>query len=601
MRRVFIRSFVYFFIPTLLSLSVGYALAVDFNTDVLDTEDRGNINLDRFSQAGYIMPGQYQLQITVNGNALSPSASLVTFAEPVHQEKPKNQEKSIPQACLSREIVSLIGLTDASLEKVLWPSRGETECADFSQLPGVEIRPDLSASTLNINIPQAWLEYTDATWLPPSRWDDGIPGVLFDYNANALVTQPQERDQTRNLSVNGTTGANMGPWRLRANYQGQFNDTESGDTSNQFEWNRIYLYRSLTGLKARLTLGENYTTSDIFSSWNYIGASLVSDERMLPPKLRGYAPQVSGIAETNARVVISQQGRILYDTTVPAGAFTIQDLDSSVRGRLDVEVTEQNGQKKKFQVDTAYVPYLTRPGQVRYKVSGGKPQTYDHNTEGPAFVSGEASWGINNQWSLYGGSIVSGHEYNALAMGVGRDLNEFGTLSTDLTQAMASFDDEHRSLNGKSLRISYSKRFDDANADITFAGYRFSENDYMTMQQYLDARYRNNFSSREKELYTTTINKSFGEEGRTSVGLQLSHQTYWDNVGGSDYYNLSLNRYMDIADFRGISLNLSASRSRYYNKDNDAFFFRVSVPTGRGATTSYSASSNNKRLSQMAG
>ncbi|MGG2243963.1 hypothetical protein ACAG11_27045 [Escherichia coli] len=23
-------------------------------------------------------------------------------------------------------------------------------------------------------MPQAWLEYSDATWLPPSRWDDGI-------------------------------------------------------------------------------------------------------------------------------------------------------------------------------------------------------------------------------------------------------------------------------------------------------------------------------------------------------------------------------------------------------------------------------------------
>ncbi|WP_283956276.1 fimbria/pilus outer membrane usher protein [Escherichia coli] len=31
---------------------------------------------------------------------------------------------------------------------------------------------------------------------------------------------------------------------------------------------------------------------------------------------------------------------------VPAGPFSIQDLDSSVRGRLDVEVIEQNGRKK---------------------------------------------------------------------------------------------------------------------------------------------------------------------------------------------------------------------------------------------------------------
>lgn len=105
------------------------------------------------------------------------------------------------------------------------------------------------------------------------------------------------------------------------------------------------MYRAIPRWRANLTLGENYINSEIFSSWRYTGASLESDDRMLPPKLRGYAPQVSGIADTNARVVISQQGRILYDSTVPAGPFTIQDLDSSVRGRLDVEVIEQDGRK----------------------------------------------------------------------------------------------------------------------------------------------------------------------------------------------------------------------------------------------------------------
>ncbi|MFW2168140.1 fimbria/pilus outer membrane usher protein, partial [Enterobacter cloacae complex sp.6722794] len=133
--------------------------------------------------------------------------------------------------------------------------------------------------------------------------------------------------------------------------------------------------------RASLTLGENYLNSEIFSSWRYTGASLESDDRMLPPKLRDYAPQITGVADTNARIVISQQGRTLYDTTVPAGAFSIQDLDSSVRGRLNVEVIEQDGRKKEFQIDTAYVPYLTRPGQMRYKVVMGRSRNYEHTLE----------------------------------------------------------------------------------------------------------------------------------------------------------------------------------------------------------------------------
>ncbi|OAT26405.1 PapC family outer membrane usher protein [Buttiauxella ferragutiae ATCC 51602] len=586
--------------PVLLMLTIRDAEAVEFNTDVLDASDRQNINVSRFSQAGYVMPGQYQLQVVINGQSMSSSTLPVTFAE-LKKTVEEGDKKSLPQACLTREIVAQMGLTETSQGKLLWIPFGETECADFSQLPGVEIQADLSDGTLLINMPQAWLEYSDATWLPPSRWDNGIPGLMLDYNLNATVTQPQEREESRNFSFNGTTGANFGPWRLRADYQGNITQVDGESDDNQFDWNRVYLYRAIPKLQANLTLGENYISSDIFSAWNYTGVSLESDDRMLPPKLRGYAPQVSGVAETNARVVISQQGRILYDATVPAGPFTIQDLDSSIRGRLDVEVIEQNGQKKTFQVDTAYVPYLTRPGQVRYKLISGKSRTNGHDLEGPFFVSGEASWGINNSWSLYGGGIISGNDYNALAIGLGRDMNALGTLSTDLTQSIANFDDEHGTMKGKSWRMSYSKRFDEANADINFAGYRFSENDYMSMQQYLDARYRDDFTGREKQLYTATLNKSLGENGRTSVGLQLSHQTYWDDTKQSNYYTLSINHYMDIGDFRGISMSLSASRSRYYDEDNDSLYFRISIPTGGGGTASYNLNTTEGRVSQTAG
>ncbi len=80
----------------------------------------------------------------------------------------------------------------------------------------------------------------------------------------------------------------------------------------------------------------------------------------------------------------------------PAGPFAIQDLDSSVRGKLDVEIIEQNGKTNKFQIDTAYVPYLTRPGQVRYKVVAGRSRDKLHNTEGPIFGTTEAAFGLSN-------------------------------------------------------------------------------------------------------------------------------------------------------------------------------------------------------------
>ncbi len=51
-----------------------------------------------------------------------------------------------------------------------------------------------------------------------------------------------------------------------------------------------------------------------------MGGSISTDDQMLPPNLRGYAPDISGVAHTTAKVTVSQMGRVIYETQVPAGA-----------------------------------------------------------------------------------------------------------------------------------------------------------------------------------------------------------------------------------------------------------------------------------------
>jgi outer membrane usher protein FimD/PapC len=88
----------------------------------------------------------------------------------------------------------------------------------------------------------------------------------------------------------------------------------------------------------------------------------------------------------------------------------------------------------RIKVSTASIPYLTRPGSVRYKVFAGKPTSYDHSIEGETFGSGEFSWGVSNGWSLYGG-MVSSSDYLSVAAGIGRDLLILGALSFDVTRS----------------------------------------------------------------------------------------------------------------------------------------------------------------------
>ncbi len=133
--------------------------------------------------------------------------------------------------------------------------------------------------------------------------------------------------------------------------------------------------------------------------------------------------------------------------------------------------------------------------------------------------------GVSNGWSLYGGGIVGG-DYNSLALGMGRDLMIFGALSFDVTQSSANLPQQGR-LSGGSYRLSYSKRFDDYDSQVTFAGYRFSERNYMSMGEYLDARSNGMRSNSSKEMYTITFNQQFRDLG-LSAYLNYNHQTYWD-------------------------------------------------------------------------
>ncbi len=135
----------------MLSLAGVPVYAVDFNTDVLDAADRQNIDFSRFSRAGYIMPGQYQMEIRVNDRDISPSAFQIAFLEPPFSDS--DNEKPLPEPCLTPEIVSRMGLTEASQEKVTYWNNGQ--CADFRQLSGVEIRPNPAEGMLYINMPQA--------------------------------------------------------------------------------------------------------------------------------------------------------------------------------------------------------------------------------------------------------------------------------------------------------------------------------------------------------------------------------------------------------------------------------------------------------------
>lgn len=599
-------------IISILSLQRAAADDVQFNTDVLDVKDRANISLTQFAHAGYLMPGDYSLTVRVNGHAIGDEQKITYYAD--------EKDKTNSQACITKNITDELGLKDKYAEKLTWWHNNE--CLDPASLDGMTVQGNLSSSALNITVPQAYLEYTSDNWDPPSRWDNGIPGVIFDYNVNALAGHnfdDYDDGHYYNLSGNGTVGLNVGAWRLRGDWQGYL-DHDTGDgvgTTKDFDWSQIYAYRPIPSIKSKLTVGETYYNSDVFDSFRFVGGSLESDDSMLPPNLRGYAPEVTGVAKSNAKVTISQKGRVIYQTQVAPGPFRIQDLSDSISGDLDVKIEEQGGEVRTFVVSTSDIPYLTRPGTLRYKVAVGKPEGYQytdysakddagyqndtytdlHHTYGaPVFAAGEFSWGIDSGWSLYGGGIGS-QDYNSLAIGVGRDLLQFGAVAMDVSASRA--DVPHEDLKtGTSYRISYSKDFDDYDSQITFAGYRFSTRDFMTMDEYLDARDGYDSTDNDKQKYTLSFNKQFTDLG-LSIYLNYSHETYWDSPKNNTF-NLSMSKSFDIWGLHNLSASLTAYKNQYDATDDYGGYLSLSVPINDNSTVSFNSTVSQNSVSNEA-
>jgi len=551
--------------------------AIEFNTDMIDAEDRKNIDLSQFEKKGYIPVGTYVARVQINKN---------TLPKAYHLEWIKADNESGSQLCLTKERLAEFGFADAFIEPLqMWNQKG---CLDLSHQPELIIRLDKANMVLTLTVPQAWMKYQAKNWTPPEYWDDGIAGLMLDYNLYASQYTPSHGDSNQSVNSYGTLGFNLGAWRLRSDYQYDQSFTERKSTGTSSSLPRTYLFRPIPSLASKFTMGQYDLSSGLYDTFHFTGASLESDEQMLPPDLRGYAPQISGIAQTNAKVTVTQNSRTLYQTTVSPGPFTIADLSTTLQGQLDVTIEEEDGRKSTFQVGSASIPYLTRKGQVRYKSSVGKPTSTTHNdVNNPLFWTGEASWGWLSDVSLYGGAIVTADDYQAATGGVGFNLNRFGSFSLDITRAEANLrNDDQGKQRGFSYRANYAKRFEETNSQVTFAGYRFSDKEYVTMSEYISSRDGSDSSSNEKESYVLSFNQ-FVAPLELNTYLSVTRNTYWNSETNTNY-SFSLSRSFDIGAFKNISASLAMSRVRWNDDEENQYYFSLTLPLENNRNIMYS-------------
>lgn len=578
-----------FFVP--FSLSVFAEESVDFNTDFLTDRGIENTDFTKFSYANYIQPGTYLMVTDVNKQRIRNEDPIIFFIPNY------NKEISIP--CITPQLYPLLGLKVEWNKKVVWLKTENTQCLDLRAIPNMKAEGSLYTSVLDIRIPQAFMEYQDPSWDPPSRWDDGISGAFVDYNLNTRVTRHENNGKGKRTGANimGVMGINIGAWRIRSDWQASGGNLNQDDKS--WRWNQLYAFRAIRQLGAKLLLGEQYLASELFDSFRYLGASLESDNGMLPPRLQGYAPEIAGVARTNATIIVRQDGRIIYQNEVSPGPFRIQDVNAFGGGTLDVSIVEQDGAVQSFKVESSRLGTLTRPGQFLYKFVMGKPTKHEHNTQGPIFSLGSFSWGASNNVTLYGGLLAS-KPYQNLALGIGRDLAPFGVLSFNLSLSRAKMGDydDGKILKGASYNVTYSKQFDAINSQITFAGYRFSQRHYLTMSQFLEGRYRGVSIDSGKELYTAVFGTAFPDYNINTY-LNYAKQTYW-NRPSTNNYSVTISSYFNWANIKNLSINLSAYKVESNHNNDEGIYLSLGIPLERNdANISYSGSFNRHNNTNM--
>ncbi|MFZ4215700.1 fimbria/pilus outer membrane usher protein, partial [Pantoea endophytica] len=408
-----------------------------------------------------------------------------------------------------------------------------TKLTDIGRyIPGAAAAFDYNHQKLVITIPQAFLNSRARNSIDPSRWDNGINAFLMSYNINASEGRQRDDDtQSDSLYVNLRPGINLGAWRLRNNssytrnvqkFDSVFSDRTRYVTDN---WQSLstYAQRDLVSLKSRLTLGESYTPGDVFESFTFTGVQLASDDNMLPDSLRGFAPVVRGVAATNAQVIVSQNGAIVYQTFVPPGPFALTDiLPAANGGELNVSIKEADGSVKNFIQPFASIRGMQREGRVRFSATAGRYRSFYNGADKPAFTQGVAQYGFSNDITFFGGSIVA-EKYLALNGGFAKSLGDFGSVSLDTTFASTTLKNDEKK-KGQSYRLQYSKSIPDTGSVLSVAGYRYNTSGYYDFAE------RNQMNITNDDSWQWQYNKRSGLQ--VSLSQSLSD---WGNLSASYY------------------------------------------------------------------
>ncbi|WP_318368740.1 fimbria/pilus outer membrane usher protein [Enterobacter sp.] len=513
----------------------------------IDNPQDTGVDLSAFSQPDSQAAGVYRVDIEINGTLRGHED--VRFA--------RSQSGAL-QPQFSVEKWQALGVNTALIPGL--HDRAATEILTEPQqdLPGVIPTFDFARQRLCITIPQALIDFAARGSVDPALWDNGIPALLLNYAMSGTRTRYTRGGTEENHFLALRSGANLGGWRLRN--ASTLSDTAAG---RDFSTSYSYVQHDVRALRGQFIAGDSSTPSEVFDSVPLRGMQLASDDTMLPESLRGYAPTIRGIVRTSATVTVRQHGNLIYQTSVPPGAFVIDDLyPTSASGDLAVTIAESNGESHTFSQPFSAVPVMQREKRLKYAFSAGK--YHGQTSDAPTLAQGTLIYGLPHGMTIFGGSQTSA-PYQALDLGVGAMLGAPGSVSFDTTWAHA------QTAQGQLFRLQYAKTLTTTGTTFSAGASLYGGDFYsFTDTRESDADAPTAKKSQLRMSLTQSLND--GQAGNLSLS---GYQSRYRNASNDERtwslsYNLSLH---DIS----YALTLSDSRSQESGDDRQ-LALSVSIP-----------------------
>ncbi|RXV73705.1 fimbrial biogenesis outer membrane usher protein [Burkholderia stabilis] len=538
---------------------------------------QADVDLDAFSEANVLLPGVHPVEVTVNGESYGP--------HDVRFERDARDESVRP--CVSTAQLDAFGVNVAAFP--LLAEAGVNDgandraavCVDpRNAMPDATVTVDPDRQTLSLTVPQAKMKRVPRGSVDPSRWDEGIDAMRFDYRVNAAQRRYGDlpSSQATEAYASVRAGLNLGAWRLRGS--AMVNRNASG---LQTQLTNTYLERDIPAWRSRVTLGDSFTSDIVFDSVAFQGVQLASDDTMQPDSQRGYAPVVRGIAQSHAKVEIRQNGYLIYSNYVPPGPFEIDDLYAvASNADLDVTIVEADGQARSFIQSSASIPTLLRQNAWSYRAAAGRLRADSDRPQW--FTSASAAYGLPGEITVYGGATFASG-YAALAAGVARNMPRVGAVSVDLVHARHR-DHKGRAGAGSAARVMFAKAFASTGTELRAAHHYYSAG-YRSLSD-IAVRYAasvDNWAYRagKRSRGDLSVSQNLGRAG--SLYVSASRRTYRDGAGEDRLVQLG---YAGSVSRVSYNVNLS-NESRARGASSRQVSLNLSIPMGgaRAAARAY--------------